>query len=62
MVRGDEEARVLTAFWLRGSTVLAGMHLNDWDAIDPIRALVGNQVSVDALRDADVPLDDLTSN
>ena len=62
VVRGDEEARVLTAFWLRGSTVLAGMHLNDWDAIDPIRALVGNQVSVDALRDADVPLDDLTSN
>ena len=62
VVRGDEAARVLTAFWLRGSTVLAGMHLNDWDAIEPIRALVGNQVSVDALRDSDVPLDDLTSN
>ena len=62
VVRGDEAGRVLTAFWVRGSTVVAGMHLNDWDAIDPIRALVGSQVSVDALRDSDVTLDELTSS
>ncbi len=62
VVRGDEETRVLTAFWLRGSTVLAGLHLNDWDAIDPIRALIGNQVSIAKLRDSDVPLEDLMLN
>lgn len=62
VVRGDEAARVLTAFWLRGSTVLAGMHLNDWGSIDSIRALVGNQVPIDALRNSDVSLDDLTSS
>jgi 3-phenylpropionate/trans-cinnamate dioxygenase ferredoxin reductase component len=62
VVRGDETARVLTAFWLRGSTVLAGMHLNDWDAMDPIRALVGSKVSVAALRDSAVPLKELTSS
>jgi 3-phenylpropionate/trans-cinnamate dioxygenase ferredoxin reductase component len=60
VVRGDEEARVHTAFWLRGSTVLAGMRLNDWDAIDAIRALVGSRAFIDALRDSDVPLNELT--
>ncbi len=62
VVRGDEAARVLTAFWLRGSTVLAGMHLNDWDAIDAINALVGTQVSVDDLRDPQKQLADLASS
>jgi 3-phenylpropionate/trans-cinnamate dioxygenase ferredoxin reductase subunit len=42
--------------------VLAGMHLNDWDAMDPIRALVGSKVSVAALRDSAVPLKELTSS
>jgi hypothetical protein len=27
--------------WLRGSEVLAGMHANDWDAMDSIRKIVG---------------------
>ena len=27
----------------RGGRVVAGMHVNDWDAIDPIRDLVGRQ-------------------
>ena len=26
--------RAFTAFWLRDGRVLAGMHVNDWDAID----------------------------
>ncbi|MET1060345.1 MAG: FAD-dependent oxidoreductase [Nocardioides sp.] len=56
VVRGDEEGRVFTAFWLAGGKVLAGMHVNDWDAIDPIRAIVGRQVDAARLRDENVAL------
>jgi len=31
--------------------VLAGMHANDWDAIDPIRKIVGSSVDPERLRD-----------
>jgi 3-phenylpropionate/trans-cinnamate dioxygenase ferredoxin reductase component len=41
VVRGDKAARRLVAYWLRADTVVAGMHLNEWDAIDGIRAAVG---------------------
>lgn len=53
--RGDVAERVVTAFWLRDDTVIAGMHINDWDAIDPIKRLVGQQASPQ-LRDPDVEL------
>jgi hypothetical protein len=48
--------------------VLAAMHANDWDAADPIRAIVeaGASGQVDdggvdlaALRDSRIPLDEL---
>ena len=32
------------SWWLRGSRVVAGMHVNDWDAIDRVRELVGTDV------------------
>jgi hypothetical protein len=32
------------------------MHVNDWDAIDPIRALVGTVVAPDRLRDNSIDL------
>ncbi len=41
VVRGDRGARKLVAYWLRAGRVLAGMHVNDWDAIDPIRSAIG---------------------
>ena len=41
VVRGDRAERKLQAYWLRAGTVVAGMHLNDWDAIDTIRSVVG---------------------
>ncbi len=50
VLRGDP-AGVFTAFWLGGGRVLAGMHVNDWDAIGPIRSLVGRPVAADRLRD-----------
>jgi 3-phenylpropionate/trans-cinnamate dioxygenase ferredoxin reductase subunit len=59
VLRGDVGKRTFTAFWLRGDRVLAGMHANDWDAIKPIRGLVGRQVDVARLRDEAVPLGEL---
>ena len=40
VIRGDRAERKLVVFWLRGGTAVAGMHLNDWDAIDEIRSTV----------------------
>jgi 3-phenylpropionate/trans-cinnamate dioxygenase ferredoxin reductase component len=37
VIRGDLAARVVTAFWVKDGRVVAGMHLNDWDAIDEVR-------------------------
>ncbi|HET6626683.1 MAG TPA: FAD-dependent oxidoreductase [Nocardioidaceae bacterium] len=60
VVRGDTTGtRVFTAFWLKDGRVLAGMHANDWDAIDAVRALVGKTVDVARLRDESVPLAEL---
>jgi 3-phenylpropionate/trans-cinnamate dioxygenase ferredoxin reductase subunit len=58
VVRGDL-AGTFTAFWLSGDRVVAGMHVNDWDAIDPIRSLVGSRVAPDRLRDRSVELGDV---
>ena len=61
VLRGDLPGRVLTAFWLKDGSALAGMHVNDWDAIDPIRQIVAaGRVDVSRLRDQSVPLQGLT--
>jgi NADPH-dependent 2,4-dienoyl-CoA reductase/sulfur reductase-like enzyme len=59
VVRPGADFPALTAFWLAGGRVLAGMHVDDWDAMGPIRGLVGHDVDVARLRDPDVPLSDL---
>ncbi len=60
VLRGDVDGRVFTAFWVRGGAVVAGMHANDWDAIDPIRRIVeAGTVDLRALRDTEVALTDL---
>jgi 3-phenylpropionate/trans-cinnamate dioxygenase ferredoxin reductase subunit len=41
---GPVEQRTFRAWWLRGRRVVAGMHVNDWDAIDRVRELVGTEV------------------
>jgi 3-phenylpropionate/trans-cinnamate dioxygenase ferredoxin reductase subunit len=43
---GDHDGGQFTAWWLRGGRVVAGMHVNDWDAIDHIRSVVGTVVDV----------------
>ena len=58
VLRGDVEGRAFAAFWLRDGHVLAGMHVNQWDDSDAIKALVRAAQKVDAslLRDTAVPL------
>ncbi|WP_310963636.1 NAD(P)/FAD-dependent oxidoreductase [Nocardioides terrisoli] len=41
VLEGDVPGRVFRAWWVRGDRVVAGMHVNDWDAIDDVRARVG---------------------
>jgi 3-phenylpropionate/trans-cinnamate dioxygenase ferredoxin reductase component len=56
VLRGDVPGRVFTAFWVAAGQVVAGMQVNDWDAMDPVRALVGaDTVDLTALRDPEVP-------
>ena len=38
------EGSSFVAWWLRDGVVVAGMHLDDWDAIDEIRATVGTRL------------------
>ena len=46
VVRGDTGGdRVFTAYWVKDGTVVAGMHANDWDAIDGIREQVGKPLT-----------------
>jgi 3-phenylpropionate/trans-cinnamate dioxygenase ferredoxin reductase component len=60
VLRGDVAGRVFAAFWLSGGKVIAGMHANDWDAIDHVRRIVSaGSVDLQALRDPAVPLTDL---
>ncbi len=47
-----------TAWWLRGGQVVAGMQVNDWDATDEIRRIVGTEVDADRLADESVALGD----
>jgi 3-phenylpropionate/trans-cinnamate dioxygenase ferredoxin reductase component len=54
VLRGDPASGAYLAFWLDDDNrVLAGMHVNVWDAIDAIRELVGSRVPVDPERLAD---------
>ena len=61
VLRGDVPGRQFVAFWLAQGRVLAGMGVNIWDAMDPVRELVGSGRHVDPsrLRDLDVPLAEL---
>ena len=40
---GPVEGRVFRVWWMRGNRVVAGMPVNDWDAIDRVRELVGTE-------------------
>ena len=56
VLRGTPDKGTFTAFWLREGRVLAGMHANDWDAMDSIRQIVRGQRVVSDLDDESVSL------
>ena len=59
--RGDVGERQFIAFWLKGGRVQAGMNVNIWDVVDPIRAIIRSGLTVDVsqLTNSDVPLESL---
>ena len=59
--RGDPATREFVAFWLVEDRVVAGMNVNVWDVIDPIKRLISEHATVDdrRLADPDVPLDEV---
>jgi 3-phenylpropionate/trans-cinnamate dioxygenase ferredoxin reductase component len=61
VLRGDPAEGEFMAFWTTDGRVLAGMHVNVWDTIDHVQALVRNKSVVDPklLADPDTPLSDL---
>jgi len=59
VVRGDLERREAVVLWHDDGLVLAGMHLNTWDAIDGLRAVVGRRVDAARLADPEADLAEL---
>jgi len=58
IVRGDLDGRRFVVFWHRNEIVTAAMHVNTWDLIDDLKALVarGEPVDVGRLADPAEPL------
>ena len=61
VIRGDLRNRQFTALWIRNNYVIADMHTNVWDAIDPIRACIGRDANP-ALRDPTVELTEIPAS
>lgn len=61
IVRGDEASREFLAFWLSDGRVQAGMAVNIWDVVEPIRELIlsGRRVDLARLADPDVSLSEV---
>ncbi len=54
VLRGDPATGAFMAFWLDGDDrVLAGMHVNEWDSIEDVKALIDARRPVDRARLAD---------
>ena len=51
VLRGRPDESSFNAFWLaKDGRVTAGMHVNDWDSIEPIKRLVGEGRAVEPER------------
>jgi 3-phenylpropionate/trans-cinnamate dioxygenase ferredoxin reductase subunit len=53
VVRGDPATREFMAFWLSDGRLLAAMHMNMWDSLEPVQPLIASQRAVDPERLAD---------
>jgi 3-phenylpropionate/trans-cinnamate dioxygenase ferredoxin reductase component len=51
--RGDVAGREFIAFWLSNDRVVAGMNVNVWDVVEPIKALIRSRAAIPATRLAD---------
>ncbi len=62
--RGDVAGREFIAFWLSNDRVVAGMNVNVWDVVEPIKAIIRSAAAIPAnqLADAGVALTDLATN
>jgi 3-phenylpropionate/trans-cinnamate dioxygenase ferredoxin reductase subunit len=61
VIRGDVPGLVFTAFWIARGRVVAGMQVNDWDAMDAVRRIVASgDVDLRALRDPATAWDQLS--
>ena len=60
-MRGDLDARQFVAFWHRDGVVTAAMHVNVWDVVEDLKAVVasGQEVDLDRLADPAVALGEL---
>jgi 3-phenylpropionate/trans-cinnamate dioxygenase ferredoxin reductase subunit len=63
VIRGDASAPEFVAFWLKDGAVQAGMNVNVWDVVEPIKELIGSRqkVDVERLRDPGVPIEELAT-
>jgi 3-phenylpropionate/trans-cinnamate dioxygenase ferredoxin reductase component len=63
VTRGDVSGERFVAFWLLDGRVQAAMHVNEWDAMKPLRTIVTArpQIAPDRLADADVSLEELAT-
>jgi len=59
--RGDVAGREFIAFWLSNDRVVAGMNVNVWDVVEPIKTIIRSRASIPASRltDAALALTDL---
>ncbi|GAA3086563.1 3-phenylpropionate/trans-cinnamate dioxygenase ferredoxin reductase subunit [Kribbella aluminosa] len=58
VLRGDPKSGAYLAFWLDDDNrVLAGMHVNTWDTIDAVSALIRSRKQVDPARLADTSVE-----
>jgi 3-phenylpropionate/trans-cinnamate dioxygenase ferredoxin reductase subunit len=60
ILRRKPDENQLVALWIGSDgRVSAGMHVNDWDAIEPLKGLVGQTVDAARLEDESLPLAEL---
>jgi 3-phenylpropionate/trans-cinnamate dioxygenase ferredoxin reductase component len=52
--RGDVAGREFVAFWLLNDRVVAGMNVNVWDVVEPIKTIIRSRVAIPAHQLADV--------
>lgn len=62
--RGDVAGREFIAFWLANDRVVAGMNVNVWDVIEPIKTIIRSRTVIPAsqLADVGIALTDLVAS